>query len=64
MTQWLGSLVVLPEVPGSVPGTYRPAHSVCNSSYNGSDTHFWPLKALHIHGAQTFTQTEHSITQK
>ena len=50
MAQQTVTLAALSEDPGSIPSTHNKTH---NSSPRGSDTFFWPLRALHAHDAYT-----------
>lgn len=46
MVQQLRTLDTFMEDQGLAPSTLMAAHNHCISSFNGSDTLFWPLKVL------------------
>lgn len=54
ITQWLWALASLPHVAAS---------QLCISSPEGSGVLFWPLQALHAHGAQTYTQAKYQTNE-
>ena len=55
-TWWLRALAGLPEDWVQFPAPMWQHTTICNSSSRGCDTLFWPLRALHARGAQTFMQ--------
>lgn len=60
-TQWLREHA---EEPGSVPRIHKTTHNHLNSSSRGSNTHYWPLRALCACGPHICIQVKHSYTQK
>lgn len=58
---WLRTVVALAENWGLVPSIHMVANN-CNSSFQGSDAFFWPLRVLHAHSTQTFKQAKYPYT--
>lgn len=60
MALWLGDLAALPEDSGQVLAPTWWLTTICDSISRGPDALLWPLQALHVHGAQTYTRVKHS----
>ena len=59
------STAALPEDLGLVFGLHMAIHDCLNCSPRGADALFWPPRALHAYGVQTYMQTNtHSHTFK
>ena len=60
----LRALTALAEDLSSDPSIHLAAHNPCHSISRGSDTVFWPLRALHACGTLTYRQAHICLRQK